>query len=59
MSQVQLKTYTSQPSTTTKPIDPAWLLEYNTPASIILSVAFLLWVLRPVMLQNSGSSKKK
>jgi len=60
MSQVQPTIYTSQPSTTTLPIDPTPLLESNSPTAIILAIAILLWVLRPVMLlQKSGSSNRK
>ncbi len=60
MPQVQSTIYTSQPSTTTLPIDPTPLLESNSPTAIILAIAILLWVLRPVMLlQKSGSSNRK
>jgi hypothetical protein len=60
MSQVQSTIYTSQPSTTTLPIDPTPLLESNSPTAIILSIALLLWVLRPVMQQQkSGSSESE
>jgi len=44
---------TSQPNTNILPIDPTPLLKNgNSPTGIILAVAVLLWVLRPVMLQN-------
>ncbi|MBD1927966.1 hypothetical protein H6F74_17190 [Trichocoleus sp. FACHB-90] len=60
MSQLQPIMYTSQPSSTTLPIDPTPLLQSNSPTAIILSIAIVLWVLRPVMLQqNSGTSNKK
>jgi hypothetical protein len=60
MPQAQSTIYTSQPSTTTLPIDPTPLLESNSPTAIILAIAILLWVLRPVMLlQKSGSSNQK
>jgi len=60
MPQAQPTIYTSQPSTTTLPIDPTPLLESNSPTAIILAITILLWVLRPVMLlQNSGSSNRK
>ncbi len=60
MPQAQATIYTSQPSTTTLPIDPTALLESNSPTAIILAIAILLWVLRPVMLlQKSGSSNRK
>ncbi len=60
MPQAQSTIYTSQPSTTTLPIDPTPLLESNSPTAIILAIAILLWVLRPVMLlQKSGSSNRK
>ncbi|MBD1926933.1 hypothetical protein H6F74_11830 [Trichocoleus sp. FACHB-90] len=58
--QQQAITYTSQPGTTTLPIDPTLLLQYgNIPTAIILAIAILLWVLRPLMLKNSGFSKKR
>ncbi|MBW4545496.1 MAG: hypothetical protein KME25_13770 [Symplocastrum torsivum CPER-KK1] len=60
MSQAQSTISASQPSTTTLPIDPTPLLESNSPTAIILAIAILLWVLRPVMLlQKSGSSNRK
>ncbi|NEQ37654.1 MAG: hypothetical protein F6K40_15840 [Okeania sp. SIO3I5] len=44
---------TSQPSTNILPIDPTPLLKNgDNPTAIILAVAVLLWVLRPVMLKN-------
>lgn len=51
---------TTQPDLTPLPINPAPLLEHgDSPTAIILAVAVLIWVLRPVMLkQESGSSKK-
>lgn len=53
-------TYISQPSTTMLPFDPTPLLESdNSATTIILALAFLLWVLRPVMLQQSSDSSKK
>ena len=43
----------SQPNTNILPIDPTPLLKNgNSPTGIILAVAFLLWVLRPVMIQK-------
>jgi hypothetical protein len=60
MSQTQPTIYTNQPSTTTLPIDPTPLLENgNSPTAIILAIALLLWVLRPVMLPNNSVSSKK
>jgi hypothetical protein len=52
---------TSQASSTTLPIDPALLLQNgNSPTAIILSIALLLWVLRPVMQQQkSGASESE
>lgn len=59
MSQVQSTTSTSQPGTLTLPIDPTALLQNgNSPTAIILAIAILLWILRPVMLRDSDSSKK-
>lgn len=54
MSQAQ--STISQP--TTLPIDPNPLLESNSPSAIILSIAILLWVLRPVMLPPNSGKKK-
>ncbi|MEH2408776.1 hypothetical protein [Nostoc sp.] len=48
----------SQP-TTTLPIDPIPLLQSNSPSAIILSIAILLWVLRPVMLQQKSDTSEK
>jgi len=60
MSQVQTMIYTSQPSKYILPIDPMPLLENgDSPTSIILAIALLLWVLRPVMLQQNSRSSKK
>lgn len=51
---------TSQPSTNILPIDPNPLLENgNSPTAIIIAVAFLLWVLRPVLLVMLKNQKKK
>ncbi|WP_426545973.1 hypothetical protein [Dapis sp. BLCC M126] len=51
---------TSQPSTNMLPIDLNPLLENgNSPTAIIIAVAFLLWVLRPVLLVTLKSRKKK
>ncbi len=51
---------TSQPSTNILPIDLNPLLENgNSPTAIIIAVAFLLWVLRPVLLVTLKSRKKK
>lgn len=59
MSQAQSMISTSQASSTTPPIDPTVLLQNgNSPTAIILSIALLLWVLRPVMQQQkSGDSE--
>jgi hypothetical protein len=61
MPQAQSTIYTSQPSATTLPIDPTPLLQNgNNPTAIILSIAILLWVLRPVMQQQkSGTSESE
>ncbi|MEH2056712.1 MAG: hypothetical protein V7K97_11280 [Nostoc sp.] len=59
MSQSQIKTHTSQPSTTSIPFDPIPLLQSNSPSAIILSIAILLWVLRPVMLQQKSYTSEK
>jgi len=60
MSQVQTRIYTSQPSKYILPIDPMPLLENgDSPTSIILAIALLLWVLRPVMLQQNSRSSKR
>ncbi|MFP4120077.1 hypothetical protein [Coleofasciculus sp.] len=41
---------------TTPPIDPTPLLQYgDNPTAIILSIAILLWVLRPVMLRQQSN----
>ncbi|NEP81582.1 MAG: hypothetical protein F6K17_35285 [Okeania sp. SIO3C4] len=51
---------TSQPNTNILPIDPTPLLENgNSPTAIIIAVAFLLWVLRPVLLVMLKSQRKK
>ncbi|NES66397.1 MAG: hypothetical protein F6K24_14615 [Okeania sp. SIO2D1] len=51
---------TSQPSTNILPIDPTPLLkDGNSPTAIIIAVAFLLWVLRPVLLVMVKSRRKK
>ncbi len=51
---------TSQPSTNILPIDLNPLLENgNSPTAIIIAVAFLLWVLRPVLLVTLKNRKKK
>ena len=48
-----------QPDITPITIDPTPILEHDSPTAVIMAIAFLLWVLRPVMLkQKSGSSKK-
>jgi len=59
MFQSQIKAYTSQPSTTNLPFDPIPLLQSNSPSAIILSIAILLWVLRPVMLQQKSDTYEK
>ncbi len=61
MSQSQSMISTSQANSTTPPIDPTVLLQNgNSPTAIILSIALLLWVLRPVMQQQkSGSSESE
>ncbi|MEW6492364.1 MAG: hypothetical protein AB1589_07615 [Cyanobacteriota bacterium] len=60
MPQVQSTIATSQTNTTIPPIDPTPLLQSNSPTAIILSIAILLWVLRPVMMQQkSGSSESE
>jgi len=61
MSQVQPTIFASQTNTTIPPIDPTVLLQNgNSPTAIILSIAILLWVLRPVMQQQkSGSSESE
>jgi hypothetical protein len=61
MSQAKSMISTSQASSTTPPIDPALLLQNgNSPTAIILSIALLLWVLRPVMQQQkSGASESE
>ena len=44
---------TSQTNTNLLPIDPTPLLKNgSSPTAIIIAIAILLWVLRPVMLQN-------
>ncbi|MBW4631474.1 MAG: hypothetical protein KME30_06100 [Iphinoe sp. HA4291-MV1] len=59
MSQAQTtKTTVSQP-TNSVPIDPTPLLQSNSPTAIILSIAILLWVLRPVMLQQRSDDSDK
>ncbi|MGD1717728.1 hypothetical protein [Dapis sp. BLCC M172] len=51
---------TSQPSTNILPIDLNPLLENgNSPTAIIIAVAFLLWVLRPVLLVALKNRNKK
>ncbi|MEQ9553360.1 MAG: hypothetical protein RIM23_27515 [Coleofasciculus sp. G3-WIS-01] len=53
MSKEQATISTSQTNPTTPPIDPTPLLQYgDNPTAIILSIAILLWVLRPVMLRQ-------
>jgi hypothetical protein len=61
MSQAQSMIATSQANSTTPPIDPTVLLQNgNSPTAIILSIALLLWVLRPVMQQQkSGASESE
>jgi hypothetical protein len=61
MSQAKSIISTSQAIPTTPPIDPTVLLQNgNSPTAIILSIALLLWVLRPVMQQQkSGSSESE
>jgi hypothetical protein len=55
----QAKTITTQPDLIPVPIDPTPLFkDPYSPTAIILAIAILLWVLRPVMLQQSKSSKK-
>jgi len=53
MFPTQTNASTTQPSTNILPIDPTPLLkDGNSPTAIIIAIAFLLWVLRPVMLKN-------
>jgi hypothetical protein len=61
MSQSESMISTSQANSTTLPIDPTVLLQNgNSPTAIILSIAILLWVLRPVMQQQkSGASESE
>ncbi|MEQ8961049.1 MAG: hypothetical protein RLP02_24525 [Coleofasciculus sp. C2-GNP5-27] len=56
MSKEQATISTSQANPTTPPIDPTPLLKYgDNPTAIILSIAILLWVLRPVMLRQQSN----
>ncbi|MEQ8970591.1 MAG: hypothetical protein RIE73_09360 [Coleofasciculus sp. C1-SOL-03] len=56
MSQSPAPISTSQANPTTPPIDPTPLLQYgDNPTAIILSIAILLWVLRPVMLRQQSN----
>ena len=56
MSKEQATISTSQTNPTTPPIDPTPLLQYgDNPTAIILSIAILLWVLRPVMLRQQSN----
>lgn len=50
-----------QPDLSPITIDPTAIVEHgDSPTAIILAIAILLWVLRPVMLnQKSDSSKKE
>ena len=51
---------TQQPDLSPITIDPTPLLEHgNSPTAIILAIAILLWVLRPVMLKQKSSCSKK
>lgn len=61
MSQAQSMISTNQANPTTPLIDPTVLVQNgNSPTAIILSIAILLWVLRPVMQQQkSGSSESE
>lgn len=63
MSQVQPTIYTSQPSTNNLPIDTTALLRHgDSTTAVILAIAVLLWIIRPVMLQRESkpeSSEKK
>jgi hypothetical protein len=56
MSKEQATISISQANPTTPPIDPTPLLQYgDNPTAIILSIAILLWVLRPVMLRQQSN----
>ena len=58
MSQPQ--TIVTQPDLTPITIDPTSIIEHgDSPTAIILAIAILLWVLRPVMLKQKSSSSKK
>jgi hypothetical protein len=52
-SQNLLVTLTKQPNAINLPVDIGLLLQYgNSPTAIILAIAFILWILRPVMLKR-------
>ena len=56
--QQQPMIYTSQPESPQMILDPSLLIEHgNSPTAIILSIAILIWVLRPVLMRQSGGSK--
>lgn len=58
MSQPQ--TIITQPELTPIAIDLNPLLEHgDSPTAIILAIAILLWILRPVMLKQQSSTSKK
>lgn len=51
--QTQLGLHTEQPMLAPIPIDPSHLLEHgDSPTAIILAIAILLWVIRPVMMKG-------
>ncbi|MEO0834676.1 MAG: hypothetical protein AAFY16_01545 [Cyanobacteria bacterium J06642_3] len=56
----QLETIMSQLDLTPLSIDLTPLLEHgDSPTAIILAIAILLWVLRPIILKQKSSSSKK
>jgi len=53
MSQSQPQTIITQPELTPVTVDLTPLLEHGeSPTAIILAIAILLWILRPVMLKQ-------
>ncbi len=58
LPQTQLKSLTSQPSTNSLP-EPSVKNGNNSPTEIIIGIAILLLVLRPVMLKQKQAPKKK
>ncbi len=53
-----MKFQTHETGSTNLPIDLNSLLQHaDSPTAIILSLAILLWILRPVMLQNKSNKK--